>query len=747
MSPCQIEETFDLKQVVQNLRSGTLRVEEIPTPVLRNPGILVRSRASLISAGTERASLKLAQSTLIGKAQQRPDLVQRVLDKLRRDGFVATFRAVRQQLDRETPLGYSLAGDVIAVGDRAREFSVGELVACAGAGYANHAEINYVPRLLAAKVPAGVDAESAAYATVGAIALQGIRNADVRVGETVVVMGLGLLGQLAVQMLSASGCQAIGLDLAPDRVALARQHGAALALAIGSESVEEQVLDFTRGRGADAILITAATTSNEPVESAARLARHRARVVMVGVTGMNIPRNAYYEKELCLIVSRSYGPGRYDPQYEQHGHDYPPSYVRWTEQRNLEAFLDLVASGRVQPKVCTTHRFAIDEAEQAFELIMTNREPYLGVVLTYPQHADAAPSEPARIVLRPTAPRKAVDRVGVSFIGAGGFAQSVLLPALGKLSNVELRGVVTSSGISARSAGKKFGFAYCASSADEVLADQETNVVFVATRHATHADVTCRVLEAGKAVFVEKPLAVTLDDLRRIRDALVAHPQPLMVGFNRRFAPLASELKSHFAGRGPLSVHYRCNAGPLPPDHWLADPSEGGRIIGEACHFIDFFAFLTDSEPVRVYASAPEGASHDDAAITIDYADGSACQLLYTTTGPPSFSKERVEVFGGGRVGVLEDFRVLRLEAIGGKRKTRKLTRGDKGHAEELRSLIQSIRCGASMPIAADSLMSTTLASYAAVRSIARREPVTIAALVAELDDDAPEPDAGIPAD
>ncbi len=673
--------------------------------------------------------LKLAKKSLLGKAKERPDLVKKVLDKVRRDGLLATLETVRQQLDRDVAIGYSLCGRVEDVGAQANEFSIDERVACAGAGYANHAEMNYVPRLLTARVPEGVSNEAAAYTTVGAIALQGIRNADVRLGETVAVIGLGLLGQLSVQILRASGCRVIGIDVSKERAELAARLGADPALT-PQDPVEERVAAATWGRGVDAILITAATASNAPIELAARLARDRARVVMVGVTGMEIPRKPYFEKELTFLVSRSYGPGRYDPQYEERGHDYPAGYVRWTEQRNLEAFLDLIAAGTVQPELLTTHRFAIGDAEQAFELILTGREPYLGVVLTYPQPAEKSP-EPIRIPLPVTRRPSSTGKVRVSFLGAGSFAQSVLLPNLAKLPQVEFRGVATASGLSARSAGKKFGFAYCTSSTDEILGDDQTDLVFIATRHSQHADLVCRALAAGKAVFVEKPLAISLEQLVQIREMLARKNPGLMVGFNRRFAPLAARLKTHLAGRGPLTVHYRCNAGKLPPEHWLSDPAEGGRIIGEACHFFDFFAYLTDARPTTVFAASPgPGANHDDAQVLVRYDDGSVCHLNYTTSGPTSYSKERIEAFAGGNVGALEDFRTLYLESANGKRQRQRLFRPDKGHLEEMSGLIEAMRLGSEMPVQPASLLLTTLTSFAAVESTSRPRPVTISDLL-----------------
>jgi len=716
-----------LKQITQNMRTGKLSVEEVPAPLLRERGILVANRASLLSAGTERMMLQLAKKSLAGKARQRPDLVRKVFDKIRRDGFLATFKAVRERLDTEMPMGYSACGRVIEVGAQARQFEVGKLVACAGTKYANHAEVNYVPRLLAVPVPPGVTAEAAAYTTVGTIALQGIRNADVRFGETVVVLGLGLIGQLTVQILKAAGCRVVGLDPAADRVELATAGGADLALVIKEDRTEKEVLAFSRGRGCDAVLITAATASSAPIDQAARLARDRARVVMVGVTGMTIPRKPYFEKELTFLVSRSYGPGRYDTQYEEHGHDYPVGYVRWTEGRNMESFLDLVSAGDVRPEMCTTHRFPISEGEAAYELILGNAEPYLGVLLTYPEDATAArTTETTRIELPGVVGGKAAGQVGVSFIGAGGFARGVHLPNLAGLPGAALRGIVDASGIAARSAAKKFGFAFCASAEAEVLEDDPTDLVLMATPHSQHAAGVCRALTAGKAVFVEKPLAIKLDELRQIRETLQSHPHGVMVGFNRRFSPLAVKLKEFFAGRGPLTVLYRCNAGPVPEGHWIADPAEGGRILGEACHFFDFFTYLTDAPPQTVHAAAPGTDSIDDALVTVTYADGSVCQLAYASTGPASYSKERVEVFGGGCAGALVDFRHLQLNAEGQRPKRMKRMKADKGHAEELAATVEAVRAGREMPIEINSLFDTTLVSLATLESIRHGKPIAV---------------------
>lgn len=709
-----------MKQVLQNRKTGEVRVVDVPTPQLRPDGLLVRNVTSLISAGTERASIELSQKSLVGMARERPDLVQRVLDKLRKDGFLATMNAVREQFDRELPLGYSAAGIVTSLGSNVTGYEPGQLVACCGAGFACHAELNAVPKLLTATAPEGVTAEQAAYATVGSIALQGIRNTDARVGETVAVVGLGLIGQLAVMLLRASGCRVIGLDVSPKRVEQALKNGAVAAFAGEGPAIEEAVLKATRGRGVDSVLITAATKSNAPVELAARIARDRAKVVMVGVTGMDIPRNDYYHKELTFIVSRSYGPGRYDTQFEEKGHDYPIGYVRWTEQRNLEAFLDLCALGAIRPETLTSHRFPITDAVKAYEMILEGKEPYLGVVLEYPISA-VAPVSKIELRLSGIQDQRPLTRdksqVGVSFIGAGNFARGVLLKNLQKLPGIAYRGILTASGQSAVSAGNRYGFAFCTSEVDEVLNDAATDAVFIATRHSQHADLVLRALKAGKAVFVEKPLAVNAEQLEAMRSYLstseqASQPARLLVGFNRRFAPMAVRLQQHFAGVHPLHISYRVNAGTIPAEHWLSDPAEGGRIVGEGCHFLDFFEFLTGSAPVSVERLAVDRSSPDDVQLIVQYEDGSVAHLIYATTGAKATSKERVEVFGGGRSGLLDDFRSLQLDT-GGKRvlnQTRWFSQ-DKGHAAELAAFIESVRTGSPLPISADSLLATTQAS------------------------------------
>ncbi len=733
-----------MKQVLQHRKQGDVRIHDVPLPQLRAGGVLVQSRASLISAGTEKAGIELTQQSLIGMAQERPDLVRRVLDKVQKDGILATWGAVRDQLDRHVPLGYSCAGAVAARSPEVSEFEVGQLVACAGAGYACHAEVNFIPRLLAAAVPAGVSAEQGAYATVGSIALQGIRNAQVQVGETVAVIGLGLIGQLASQILRSAGCRVIGFDVSPARATLAMEQGALAAFgALGAKEAAETAR-LTRGRGVDAVLICAATKSNNPIEFAANISRDRGKVVMVGVTGMDVPRNDYYHKELTLVVSRSYGPGRYDAAYEEQGHDYPAGYVRWTEQRNLEAFLDLVAAGSVKPELFTTHRFPVADAEAAYKLILEGSEPYLGVVLDYPAPAPsvgtASDRPPGTRISLAAATRTtaAAGTTGISFIGVGNFARGTLLPHLQRIAGVRREGLLSASGHSAATTGEKFGFRYCTSRLQDILDDDATDAVFVATRHSQHAELACQAVAAGKTVFTEKPLAVDLDQLQLLTRVASETGGRVMAGFNRRFAPLAIRLKEHFAGAGPLTMHYRVSAGPLPHGHWLASPEEGGRIVGEGCHFFDLLAFLCGARPKSVYATsvgAPAAAGlSDDLDVMVTYEDGSIGHLTYCTTGASATAKERVEVFGGGLSGLLDDFRRLELHR-GSRRKVYGggWSRQDKGHRAELEAFLASLRTGSPLPIAWESQVDTTLTTFASLEGAAAGRPILLDELRARL--------------
>ncbi|HKU60784.1 MAG TPA: bi-domain-containing oxidoreductase [Gemmatimonadales bacterium] len=700
-----------MKQVVQNLR-GDVRLTEVPAPALRPGGVLVRTVCSVLSPGTERTNVERSRRSILSKAKDRPDLVRQVIQRMRRDGWSATMRSVNDRLDALVPMGYSSAGVVEAVGEGVRDLRVGDRVACAGGGFASHAELVWVPQLLCARVPAGGPREiplgDAAFATLGAIALQGFRQGELRLGETVAVTGLGLLGLLTVQLAKAAGCRVVAADLDPDRIALALRLGADVAVPAGEE-YETAVRQATAGRGADAVLITAATESAEPVRQAGRLARDRAVVVVVGAVPADVPRSPFYEKEVDVRFSRSYGPGRYDPSYEEHGHDYPIGYVRWSEQRNLEAFLDLLGQGRLDLKPLVSHRFPIAEAERAYQVLTDPDARALAIVLDYPEavarttRVDLAP-EPARAGPAPAA------QVRIGVIGASGFARAVMIPALKEVPDVTLRGMAAANGLNARSAATQAGFEYCTSDYRDLLADSEIDVVMIATRHGLHAEQTVAALEAGKRVFVEKPLCLTEEELDRIVAAWKAAGRPAaMVGFNRRFSPHTAKVRPLFAGRrDPLSVHYRINAGQLPAGSWINDPVEGGgRVLGEVCHFVDLSSALVGAQPVHVFA---ESVGPDGVAATLRYPDGSVAMLQYLSGGHPKVPKERIEIVGAGTVALIDDFQTTTWQGPGGEGKFAPGGQ-DKGHRAEFAAFARAVREGKAEPLSFGECAGSTLAT------------------------------------
>ncbi len=762
-----------MKQVLQNLRSGQTTVGEAPRPTPQAGEVLVRTAASLVSAGTERMLVEFAEKSLLGKVRARPDLARQVLDKARREGVLPTLEASFNRLDQPMPLGYSSAGVIEGLGEGVQGFSVGQRVACAGGGFAVHAEWVGVPVNLIAPLPNQVDFESAAFATLGAIALHGFRLAHPQLGERVAVIGLGLLGLLAVQIAQAAGCQVFGVDLAPERVALAQQLGAQAVL---RPAAIEAALAFSRGRGCDSVLICADTPSTDPVELAGAIARDRARVVAVGAVGLTLPRKIYYEKELSFINSRSYGPGRYDPLYEEGGLDYPIGYVRWTEGRNLEAIVDLLAAGRMDVRPLITHRFPISQAPAAYELITGRAHtPFLGVLLTYPdsqisgstpadelmapgfageatteahptptpageaprqaENAFAAAAPAAPTLVAPAAPAVAARRstapIGIGVLGAGNFATAVMLPGLKAVPQLKLVGIASASGMSAQHAAQKFGFGYASSQAEQVIQDPQVDCVAILTRHNLHADQVLAALTAGKHVFCEKPLALTLEESHAVQSALANSPGLLMVGFNRRFAPLAVQLGRFFEARAePLYAHYRVNAGYIPLTHWTHDLAQGGgRIIGEGCHFIDFLTYLVGTSPVEVTARGlPDRGRYreDNLSLTFTFSDGSLGVVDYFANGDKSFPKERVEVFGGGRAAALDDYRSLELAANGRRQVTHAYLRQDKGHQAEWRAFSAAMLNGGPAPIPYDQLFGVTRAAIAAVEALRTRTTVRI---------------------
>lgn len=725
LSPPQKDCKPRMKQLLQNVKNGNTSVEEVPVPSPREGMALVRVSASLVSAGTERMIVEFAEKNLVGKARSRPDLVKQVIDKARREGIVPTLQAAFNRLDQPMTLGYSSAGTIVALGKNMTGFKVGQRAACAGAGYAVHAEYNIVPRNLLTPIPKNVDFESAAFTTLGAIALQGFRLAEPQLGESVAVIGLGLLGLLTVQLAAAAGCNVLGIDIDPKRIQLASSLGIQAVLRPDAEAAAQA---FTSSRGFDSIIICADTPSNDPIELAGLIARDRAKVVATGAVGLTIPRKIYFEKELSLVNSRSYGPGRYDPNYEEGGHDYPIGYVRWTEGRNFQHILELMAGGKLQVGPLISHRFPIAEAKTAYEIITgKKKQPFLGVLLTY---NEASESKAGRVVLS-ASPVSSSGSVSLGVLGAGLYANATLLPVIKGSRDYDLTGIASSGGLHAQHSGHKYGFKYATSSEDEIIQDPNINTVAILTRHDTHADLVVKALRAGKHVFVEKPLALDEKQLGLVARQLKNGASSLLtVGFNRRYSPLALKLAESLSKRSePLHAHYRVNAGFIPLNHWTQDPViGGGRIIGEGCHFIDLITFLVGAAPVSIMAHAlPDRGKYreDNVSMTFTFPDGSIGVVDYLANGDKSVAKEWLEVFCGGQVSVLDDFRSL-TTVRDGRRSAEKLSAQDKGWKNEMQAFARAIRSGGTPPISYEQLLGVTRATFAAVESLRSNKPVEI---------------------
>jgi len=741
-----------MKQLLQNVKSGESIITEVPVPAMGRGQVRVQVSASLVSAGTERMVVDFAEKNLIEKARARPDLVRQTVDKAQREGILTTIDAVRNKLDQPLALGTSCAGTIIDVGSEMTDFKIGDRVACAGAGYASHAQVITVPRNLLIKLPDNVAFEDAAFTTLAAIALQGIRLADLRLGEVVGVIGLGLLGQLTVQMLKAAGCVVIGMDIQAQRAELALQMGAD-TVTTDSDHLEKLCLERTSGQGVDAVLITADTKSNQPVETAGEIARKKGVVVAVGAVGLNIPRRVYYDKELAFHVSSSYGPGRYDPNYEEGGQDYPYAYVRWTENRNMQAFVQMLTSKQVDIQSLISHRFPIDDAPEAHELITGKRnEPFLGVLLTFSEEPDLSQT----LMLNPAiaasdcsgmakvAQAGHLDEVRLGVLGAGNFANATLLPALKNIKNLVRVGIASSGGVNARTSADRFDFGYCTSDVERILNDDQVNTVAILTRHSIHAKQVLAGLNAGKNVFVEKPLCLNLEELQSIIDFYKPADMPstngvsttnghhptdtqqhpyLMVGFNRRFAPYVTELKKQLLQvHEPLMMHYRVNAGFIPADHWTQDvKSGGGRLLGEGCHFIDLLIHLAGSPVEQIATNCLPNVgrySNDNFMLTLTFANGSIGTVTYVANGDKGFSKEMIEVFGGGLSARIDDYRTLQIrhEKTNISRTAR--LRQDKGHAAEWVALTNYLTDAGSMPITLEEIVHTMEVTFAAQESM-----------------------------
>ncbi|MFI5806119.1 bi-domain-containing oxidoreductase [Streptomyces sp. NPDC051561] len=726
-----------MKQVVQNYKSGELAVLDVPVPGCKPGGVLVRTVYSLISTGTELMKVSEAGMSMLGKARSRPDQVAKVVQSVAAQGVPATYRKVMGKLDSYTPLGYSLCGVVEQVGAGIDEVKVGDLVACAGNEHALHAELNWVPKNLYAPVPDGLAPQHAAFGTVGSIAMQGVRQGEPQLGEVALVIGLGLIGQLVAQLLTASGVRVVGADPDRGRCELAERLGAVACGDPSSAGVEAAVAELTGGHGVDQVYLAAGGGSNQPVELAARLCRDRGRVVDIGKCRLDLPWNAYYEKELDVRFSRSYGPGRYDPEYELDGRDYPIGYVRWTERRNLACFLDLAARGRVDVDPLVSHIAAFDDAVETYQRLKDGDLNAVAVLFRYPGHpeeAAPAPTVTVPAVRRRSSPARPVRTpVRLAFVGAGNYATSMLLPHLTGREGVELSTVVTTTALSGANAQRKFGFARATTDLDAVLGDPSIDAVFVVTRHSSHAELTRKALLADKAVFVEKPLALTQDELAGVLETVEESGNDrLQVGFNRRFSPLLQEARKQFGARtGPASLRYLINAGRLQQGSWyLRQSCEGSRFEGEGGHFIDTASWLLGADPLSVYAVASSG--NEDLQIVLRYPDESTATLSYVTTGTSSFPKETLDLIASGKVLRLDDFvraSVFMDGAVGRKRwvSSRLPKAQDKGQNAELAAFVRAVRTGGPMPVPLESLVATTAATLAVRTALTGGAPVTLA--------------------
>jgi predicted dehydrogenase len=707
-----------MKQLIQSYKTGELGLFEVPTPLKQESGILVNTKASLVSAGTEKMIVDIAKKSLLGKAKARPDLVKQVINKMKQEGVKNTLEKVFNKLDSPIPLGYSCAGRVLEVGKNVKDVSVGDRVACGGAGYANHSEINYIPQNLFVKIPDEVDYIDASFVTVGAIALQGVRQADIKLGERVAVIGLGLIGQLTVQLLKANGAKVIGTDLDPSKLNLAKKLGADAVCSLDELITKSN--EFSRGYGVDSVIITASTSSNQPILDAGEIAKFKAKVVIVGMVSMDIPRNTYYKKELDVRLSMAYGPGRYDPNYEEKGQDYPFEFVRWTERRNFEAFLELIAEKRVTPKELITHQFEFEQALDAYEL-MSSKEPYLGIVLNY---RDIEKIEKS-VVIDERATNS--SDINLALIGAGNFTKSVTLPHITKIADFNLLTLCTSTGVSANSVGNKYGFSKITTDSAEIFEDESINSVIVTTRHDRHYSKMIKAINSSKHIFVEKPLCLNIKELEAIKEAYNSSEtkRVIQVGFNRRFAPLMQFAKEQVESRN-IVINYRINAGIIPLDSWIQDRDVGGgRVVGEVCHFIDSCSFLTGSRVSSVFASCVQNSDNsipneDNIVITLNFENGSIATIMYCAYGDRAMPKEHIEIFAPNSSIVLNDFKELTLYQNSTKKRFKNLNQ-DKGFKSEFEAFRDAIKSGKSA-ISFDSICNTTETSFKILESIKTKE-------------------------
>lgn len=692
-----------MEQLTQNLKDGHMQLLEVPFPALGKGQVMVRNHYSVISAGTEGKTVKDARLSYVGKAKSRQEEVKKVISAAKTYGVMKTYKMVMNKLESPNPLGYSCAGEIIEVADDIKHLKVGDFVACGGQT-ANHSEVVVVPKNLCVKINQPAIVKSAAFATIGAIALQGVRQAELTLGENCVVIGLGIVGQLTAQLLRASGINVIALDIDQNQVDLARKDGFKNAFNSTDDGIENVIEQVTNGYGADAVIITAGTSSLQPINFAGEIARKKAKVVIVGAVPTGFDRKHYFKKELDLRMSSSYGPGRYDNDYEQKGNDYPIGYVRWTENRNMEAFVRLIEEGKLSLDNLISHQFNFENAKDAYQLIVDRSEHLCGIVLEY----DTSKELKRTIKINDKSYNK--SEVNIGFIGAGSFAQNFLLP---NLSNENLINVATARATTARNVADKFGFDGCTGNADEVINDDKINTIFIATPHNLHANYVVKALKANKNVFVEKPLSLTKEELEEIKAAESKSTAQVMVGFNRRFAPQIVALKKELNESLPKAINYRINAGKLPADHWTQDPKVGGgRIIGEACHFIDLCAFIADSPITKVEANALNDANNllDTVSVSLGFENGSVASISYFSNGSKALNKEYLEVFCGSKSVVLDDYKTMDILGIG--KKTVKNGSQDKGHSTEIAKFLAAIKEGKQLPISFADCYNSTKATF-----------------------------------
>lgn len=703
-----------MEQLTQKLGSGDMVIQELPYPQLGNGMIIVKNHFSIISAGTEGSTVSTARKSLIGKAKERPQQVKQVIDTFKKQGPIQTYRAVMKKLDAYSPLGYSCAGEVLEVGEDVTEFKVGDRVACAGAGYANHAEIVSVPVNLCVKLHKDANLKDAAYNTLGAIAMQGFRQADIRLGETVVVIGLGLLGQLACMISKASGIQVIGIDVSDFPVKQSIENNVVdSAYSRNIAGLEDKINNLTNGNGADAVIISAATSSLDPINFAGSVVRKKGKVVVLGAVPTGFDRDPYwYRKELELKMACSYGPGRYDLNYEEKGIDYPYAYVRWTEKRNMEAFQRLIETKAIKLDYLTTHEFNFEDAPKAYDLVVNHSEPFSGIALKYDISKEVSKKP---IIINSY---KANSKISISFIGAGSYAQGNLLPNIPKNDNVSLVGVMTNSGTTSKRVAEKYKFEFCVTEEKDILNDK-TNTIFIATRHDSHAEYVLKALRANKNIFVEKPICLNENELNDIISLQQEVQKPIMIGFNRRFSPLTSIIKKKF-GNGPMSMIYRVNAGNIPKDTWIQDMEVGGgRIIGEACHFIDLLTYINGSLPTKISAMAIPDTNglNDTVNISIQFKNGSTGIVAYYSNGSKELTKEYLEVFASGNTAVLSDFKQLKIHGRG-KTYKKKLNNQNKGQKEMIDAFLNGLLKDGKSPIPMDDIFAVTRATFKVLESI-----------------------------